>query len=59
MTIQTFNQFLISKWYKRNELSTRMALLTCGSIISNAFGSLIASLILRMADNWGGYAAWR
>ncbi|KAF8351500.1 MFS general substrate transporter [Amanita rubescens] len=51
--------FLISKWYKRNELSTRMALLTCGSIISNAFGSLIASLILRMADNWGGYTAWR
>ncbi|KAF8741109.1 hypothetical protein AX14_005712 [Amanita brunnescens Koide BX004] len=51
--------FLISKWYTRNELSTRMAFLTCGNIISNAFGSLIASLILNIADNWGGYAAWR
>ncbi|KAK2466178.1 hypothetical protein APHAL10511_001820 [Amanita phalloides] len=51
--------FLISKWYKRNELSTRMAILTCGSIISNAFGSLFASLILHVADGWGGYAAWR
>ncbi|KIL70100.1 hypothetical protein M378DRAFT_156155 [Amanita muscaria Koide BX008] len=51
--------FLISKWYKRNELSFRLALLICGSIISNAFGSLIASAILSLVDNWLGYAAWR
>ncbi|KAF8627185.1 hypothetical protein AX15_004503 [Amanita polypyramis BW_CC] len=51
--------FLLSKWYKRNELSTRMALLTCGIMISNAFGSLIASVILDITDDWFSYAAWR
>ena len=51
--------YLIARWYKRNELSRRTAFLTCGSIISNAFGSLIASGILSMMEDVLGFAAWR
>ncbi|KAJ7507751.1 MFS general substrate transporter [Mycena galericulata] len=51
--------FLISKWYTRRELSQRTALLSCGSLISNAFGSLIASGILDTMDDKWGYASWR
>lgn len=51
--------FLIAKWYKRSELSQRTAFFTCGSLISNAFGSLIASGILDMMDGVLGYTAWR
>ena len=51
--------YLIARWYKRNELSRRTAYLTCGSIISNAFGSLIASGILGMMEDVFGFAAWR
>ncbi|KAJ7781283.1 MFS general substrate transporter [Mycena metata] len=52
-------RFLISKWYTRRELSQRTALLSCGSLISNAFGSLIASGILDSMEGRLGYAAWR
>ncbi|PPQ95009.1 hypothetical protein CVT25_000246 [Psilocybe cyanescens] len=38
--------FLLSKWYKPNELGLRTAILYCGNIISNAFGSLMAAGIL-------------
>ena len=51
--------FLLSKWYKRSELGQRTALLSCGSLISNAFGSLIASGILDGMDGKLGRAAWR
>lgn len=51
--------FLISRWYKRSELSQRTALLTCGILVSNAFGSLIASAILDSMEGRLGYAAWR
>jgi len=51
--------FLLSKWYKRNELGQRTALLSCGSLLSNAFGSLIASGILDGMEGKMGYAAWR
>ncbi|KAF8812398.1 MFS general substrate transporter [Phlegmacium glaucopus] len=51
--------FLISKWYKRNELSERTALLSCGFLLSNAFGSLIASAILNSMEGKLGYSAWR
>ncbi|KAL5507991.1 hypothetical protein ACEPAH_5609 [Sanghuangporus vaninii] len=51
--------FLLSKWYKRNELGLRTALLYCGSLISNGFGALIASGILDGMDGVGGKAAWR
>lgn len=51
--------FLLSKWYKRNELGQRTAILYCGNIISNAFGSLLASGILDGMNGKLGQAAWR
>ncbi|KAF9058143.1 major facilitator superfamily domain-containing protein [Panaeolus papilionaceus] len=51
--------FLLSKWYKKSELSERTALLTCGILLSNAFGALIASGILDFMDGVLGFAAWR
>ncbi|KII94823.1 hypothetical protein PLICRDRAFT_33639 [Plicaturopsis crispa FD-325 SS-3] len=51
--------FLLSKWYRRSELGQRTALLSCGSLISNAFGSLMASGILDGMDGVLGHAAWR
>lgn len=51
--------FLLSKWYKRNELGSRTAILYCGNIISNAFGSLLASGILDGMEGKLGRAAWR
>jgi len=51
--------FLLSKWYKRSELGQRTALLSCGSLISNAFGALIASGILDGMEGKMGRAAWR
>ncbi|KZT29316.1 MFS general substrate transporter [Neolentinus lepideus HHB14362 ss-1] len=51
--------FLLSKWYKRSELGLRTALLSCGSLISNAFGSLLASGILDGMEGKLGRSAWR
>ncbi|KAG2369851.1 MFS general substrate transporter [Suillus spraguei] len=51
--------FLLSRWYKRNELGLRTALLTCGSSVSNAFSALIASGILASLDGTLGFTAWR
>lgn len=42
-----------------DELGLRTALLYCGSLISNGFGSLIASGILDNMDGVLGRAAWR
>ncbi len=51
--------FLLSKWYKRSELGVRTAVLSCGSLISNAFGALIASGILNNMEGKLGHSAWR
>ncbi|KAF8450462.1 MFS general substrate transporter [Boletus edulis BED1] len=51
--------FLLSKWYRRRELGERTAILSCGIMISNAFGSLMASAILDFMDGVLGYAGWR
>ncbi|KAF9247252.1 major facilitator superfamily domain-containing protein [Melanogaster broomeanus] len=51
--------FLLSKWYKRNEIGLRTAILYCGNIISNAFGALIASGILGGMNGVLGHASWR
>ncbi|KAH6914699.1 sugar transporter [Coprinopsis sp. MPI-PUGE-AT-0042] len=51
--------FLLSKWYKKNELGLRTAILYCGNIISNAFGALMASGILNGMQGKLGHAAWR
>ena len=42
-----------------SELNLRIAALACGSILSNAFGSLIASGILGGIEGILGHAAWR
>ncbi|KAG1756627.1 MFS general substrate transporter [Suillus paluster] len=51
--------FLLSRWYKRNELGLRMALFFCGNSISYAFGPLVASGILACLDGTLGFPAWR
>lgn len=51
--------FMLTRWYKRDELGLRMAYFTCGSSLGNAFGSLIASGVLTTMNNRLGYAAWR
>ncbi|KAJ7276348.1 MFS general substrate transporter [Mycena haematopus] len=51
--------FLLSKWYKRDEIGLRTGILYCGNIISNAFGSLMASGILSGMQGKLGHAAWR
>ncbi|KAF9077927.1 MFS general substrate transporter [Rhodocollybia butyracea] len=53
------SQFLLSKWYKKDEIGVRTTILTVGNIISNAFGSLMASGILNGMDGKLGHAAWR
>ncbi|KAG1877319.1 MFS general substrate transporter [Suillus subluteus] len=50
---------LLSRWYKKNELALRTALLFCGSPVSNVFGALIASGILGSLDGTLGFTAWR
>ena len=50
---------LLSKWYKRNELGLRTAVLMCGTSLGNAFGPLIASGILDGMEGVLGHAAWR
>ncbi|KAG1836975.1 MFS general substrate transporter [Suillus subalutaceus] len=51
--------FLISKWYKRDEIGLRLTILSCGNIISSAFGALIASGILSDMNDNLRHAAWR
>ncbi|OAX40255.1 MFS general substrate transporter [Rhizopogon vinicolor AM-OR11-026] len=51
--------FLISGWYKRDELALRAALVSCGIPISSGFGALIASGILQGMEGKLGQAAWR
>lgn len=50
---------MITKWYKRSELSQRIAFFSFGGFISSAFGSLIASGILDVMEGALGYTAWR
>jgi len=51
--------FLISKWYKKDEISLRYTILYCGNLISNAFGSLIAAGVLANMKGKLGHSAWR
>ncbi|KAG2070957.1 MFS general substrate transporter [Suillus decipiens] len=51
--------FLVSKWYKRDELALRIILVSCGAFLSSAFGSLLASGILYGMQDKLGQAAWR
>ncbi|KAG2350971.1 MFS general substrate transporter [Suillus weaverae] len=51
--------FLISKWYKRDEVALRITLVACGFFLSSAFGSLFAAAILNGMEDKLGQAAWR
>ncbi|KFX94210.1 hypothetical protein O988_06423 [Pseudogymnoascus sp. VKM F-3808] len=51
--------FYLSKWYTRKELSFRMSIFYSGSLLSGAFGNLIAAGILHGMDGVRGMAAWR
>jgi MFS family permease len=51
--------FLLSRWYTRKELGVRTTILYCGSLISNAFGPLIAAGVLDGMEGTLGHRAWR
>ncbi|KAF2227785.1 MFS transporter [Elsinoe ampelina] len=51
--------FYLSKWYTKEELSLRMAIFYSGSLISGAFGNLIAAGILTGLAGKRGYNAWQ
>ncbi|KAJ6031051.1 permease of the major facilitator superfamily [Penicillium herquei] len=51
--------FYLSKWYTRAELAFRMSLFYSGSLISGAFGNLIAAGILSGLAGKRGMAAWQ
>ncbi|KAG1734636.1 MFS general substrate transporter [Suillus lakei] len=51
--------FLVSGWYKLDEVALRIALVSCGSCLSSAFGSLFASAILHGMQDKLDQAAWR
>jgi len=51
--------YLISGWYKRDELAVRTTLVTCGSVLASGFGSVFASGILTGMQGKLGQAAWR
>jgi MFS family permease len=51
--------FYLSCWYTRKELSLRMTIFFAGSLLSNAFGGLVAAGILSGLDNVRGLHAWQ
>ncbi|KAF2213533.1 hypothetical protein CERZMDRAFT_66995 [Cercospora zeae-maydis SCOH1-5] len=51
--------FYLSKWYTKTELNLRMSIFYSGSLISGAFGNLIAAGILNGLDGTRGLSAWQ
>ncbi|TKA53785.1 hypothetical protein B0A49_11793 [Cryomyces minteri] len=51
--------FYLSKWYTKNELSLRMAIFYSGSLVSGAFGNLIAAGISSGLAGKRGLSAWQ
>ena len=51
--------FYLSKWYTKEELAKRMAIFYSGSLISGAFGSLLAAGILDGLTGVRGMGAWQ
>jgi MFS family permease len=51
--------FYLSKWYTKEELNLRMSIFYSGSLISGAFGNLIAAGILNGLDGVRGISAWQ
>lgn len=51
--------FYLSKWYTKSELNFRMAIFYSGSMLSGAFGNLIAAGILKGLNGHLGMASWQ
>lgn len=51
--------FYLSKWYTRKELGLRMSIFYSGSLLSGAFGNLIAAGILNGMDGKRGLSSWQ
>ena len=51
--------FYLSKWYTKKELNLRMSIFYSGSLISGAFGNLIAAGILSGLEGKRGLASWQ
>ena len=51
--------FYLSKWYTKRELAFRMSVFYSGSLLSGAFGSLIAAGILSGLAGKRGLSAWQ
>lgn len=51
--------FYLSKWYTKEELAKRNAIFYAGSLVSGAFGNLIAAGILSGLNGSLGLAAWK
>jgi MFS family permease len=51
--------FLLSSWYRKNELATRFALYYTASAFSGALGGLLAGAITGNLDGKGGLSGWR
>ena len=51
--------FYLSKWYTKRELNLRMSIFYSASLLSGAFGPLIAAGILSGMDGVRGIYAWQ
>lgn len=51
--------FYLSKWYTKSELNLRMSIFYSGSLISGAFGNLIAAGILNGLGHSRGLSPWQ
>ena len=51
--------FYLSKWYSKGELNLRMSIFYSGSLVSGAFGNLIAAGILSGLAGARGMSAWQ
>ncbi|KAJ5770458.1 uncharacterized protein N7511_002509 [Penicillium nucicola] len=51
--------FYLSKWYTKKELAFRMSIFYSGSLLSGAFGNLIAAGILHGLKGKRGMSAWQ
>ncbi|KAL4071150.1 major facilitator superfamily domain-containing protein [Scleroderma yunnanense] len=51
--------FLLSRWYKRDELGLRVAVFKCGPPVSQTLGPLFASAVFATMGGKLGFAAWR
>lgn len=51
--------YLLSCWYTKGELGTRMAILYSGLVVATAFSGLIAAGVFSQLDGAMGLAGWR